>query len=734
MTKYRRKWKRYSDVQAEQEYHEARANYYYEVKKAKSNCWNNFLENASGKEIFKTFQYTKQNKIEKLPILQYQSENREVNAITFQKKCNAFLKTLFIKPPESTEPIWTNYQESDNWKWPEVTKDEIKAAIFTSSIKKAAGPDTISFLILQKIYAVLENRFYKLYKALIQFGYHPKCWKQAVGVILKKPNRKATIPKFYRVVSLLNCLGKVAEKIIAARLSYTAETSDLLHIDQIEGRRQKSAIDAVLSLIHDIQLAKHEKKITSVLFMNVKEVFDHVSANHLLKICQKLKLPKSLCFWIRSFLQNRKVQLRFDGNTQEMTDVNIGIPQGSPVSPILFLIYIRFLLSERSNTSERILSFVDDIGLAVSSKSIEENCQLLQKLAEDLLVEQSQNCMQFDVEKTELIHFHSKRFLDLKDERYSVKIGETVFQPKELVKYLGIWLDSKLSFKAHVEKKIALATKIFMQIERLSNTEKELSFQAMRQLYVACMSSVADYGVPVWWNNQKHLLEKFQKLQNKALRKILGVFKTSSISAMEIEASLPPAKVRFNKICKNYALRTLQMHEKHPIRLRVSSGYPPYVNEIELDWSQFLDWNETEERTRDYVQTDSDSELPSESPVTRRRKRRKISKKKQISQLFKITASIADLLLSLKTEEIYHNENEPWKESLNSLIDIKISELSKEEEAIQHKNQIQNLIKYQNVNNLIIYSDDSKCEKTGNLGAGVFYTKNFNMENSESQS
>ena len=65
--------------------------------------------------------------------------------------------------------------------------------------------------------------------------------------------------------------------------------------------------------------------------------------------------------------------------------------------------------------------------------------------------------MQFDVDKIELIHFHSKRSLDLKDELYLIKIGETVFQPKELIKYLGIWLDSKLTFKAHVEKKIALA-------------------------------------------------------------------------------------------------------------------------------------------------------------------------------------------------------------------------------------------------------------------------------------
>ena len=118
-----------------------------------------------------------------------------------------------------------------------MNKNEIKTAIFTSSIKKAAGPDIISFLIIQKIYQVLENRFYKLYKALIKSGYYFKCWKEAIGVILKKQNRKATIPKSYRVVSLLNCLGKVAEKIIATRLSYLAESTDLLDSNQMNDRR-----------------------------------------------------------------------------------------------------------------------------------------------------------------------------------------------------------------------------------------------------------------------------------------------------------------------------------------------------------------------------------------------------------------------------------------------------------------------------------------------------------------
>ena len=98
----------------------------------------------------------------------------------------------------------------------------------------------------------MENRFYKLYKALIKSGYHPKCWKEAIGVILKKQNRKATIPKSYKVVLLLNCLGKIAEKIIATRLSHLAESTNLLDSDQMGGRRQKSVINVILSLIHNI--------------------------------------------------------------------------------------------------------------------------------------------------------------------------------------------------------------------------------------------------------------------------------------------------------------------------------------------------------------------------------------------------------------------------------------------------------------------------------------------------
>ena len=164
------------------------------------------------------------------------------------------------------------------------------------------------------------------------------------------------------------------------------------------------------------------------------------------------------------------------------------------------------------------------------------------------------------------------------------------------------------------------------------------------------------------------------------------------------------------------------MHERHSIRLRVSSSFSSFFNEIKLDW------NETEDSQHSHVY----SELLTSS--SKRRKRRKISKKKQVSQLFRIIASIANLLPSLKTETISYKEDTPWKESLNSLININISELSKEKEAIQHKNLIQKLIKYQNINNIIIYSDDSKNEKTSNLDADIFYIKNFATKNFKSLS
>ena len=168
---------------------------------------------------------------------------------------------------------------------------------------------------------------------------------------------------------------------------------------------------------------------------------------------------------------------------------------------------------------------------------------------------------------------------------------------------------------------------------------------------------------------------------------MLNTFKIFPINTMELEASIPPLKVKFERIYKNYAWRILQMHENHPIRLRVSSGFPPHSNGVELDWEQFQDWNERENSQTDYIQVELDSDL-SPRPSRRRKRRKTRYKKKKVSQLFNLTTKIADLLPSLKIEKIQHEENAPWAKNLNSLINIHISKLNKQKETTQHKELI----------------------------------------------
>ena len=120
------------------------------------------------------------------------------------------------------------------------------------------------------------------------------------------------IPKAYRVISLLDYLGKISERILAQRLGYLAETIELLYPTQIGGRQRKSAIDTALLLIDYIKKARLKKYIAIALFLDIKGAFDHIARGQLLTILAKLRLPPSLISWVSSFLRNRTLRLSFN--------------------------------------------------------------------------------------------------------------------------------------------------------------------------------------------------------------------------------------------------------------------------------------------------------------------------------------------------------------------------------------------------------------------------------------
>ena len=218
-----------------------------------------------------------------------------------------------------------------------MTENELEKALFFCSTKKTSGSDRVFFLIIQKTYSTISKLFYQLYSKLIIVDFHSECWKESIDIVIRKLNKDDySNSESYRLISLLNCLGKLAEKIIAERLIYFAETADLLYFDQIDSRKQKSAIDAAISVLSDIEINKHKKKLISILFMNVKRVFSNVNKSQLLETCCNLKLPPACISWVHSFLHDRKILLAFDNEKMNHSvDFNTDISQESSVSFIL---------------------------------------------------------------------------------------------------------------------------------------------------------------------------------------------------------------------------------------------------------------------------------------------------------------------------------------------------------------------------------------------------------------
>src|SRR5437588_10303502 len=132
-----------------------------------------------------------------------------------------------------------------------------------------------------------------------------------------------------------------------------------------------------------------------------------------------------------------------------------------------------------------------------------------------------------------------------------------------------------------------------MALSRLGNTERGLSQSSLRQLYQSCITTVADFGAEVWWNQQKTHLSPFQKLQNMAMRKIAGAFKTTPIAALEAELGLPPADLRLDRIQRAFNARLFTLPEKHPLLPLCPDNFPKTLdNEREPTPETFTPWHD----------------------------------------------------------------------------------------------------------------------------------------------
>jgi len=206
----------------------------------------------------------------------------------------------------------------------------------------------------------------------------------------------------------------------------------------------------------------------------------------------------------------------------------------------------------------------------VKRKNIDKNVKTLKNAAKIAFTWTKKNAVQFNDSKSELIHFEShKTTLN----QMIILLYNMIIKLKICVWWLKVWLNWKLNFKVHVQTKIVTVTRMLHSLFKLMNSEWRLNVKSEKQLYLTCITSISDYDVEIWWNNQKSYLVKFRKLQNAALRKILSVFWTSSINAMQIEVEISSMKIQLNQKCKNYAIWIVELLKKHSIRKRTFIMY-----------------------------------------------------------------------------------------------------------------------------------------------------------------
>ena len=235
-----------------------------------------------------------------------------------------------------------------------------------------------------------------------------------------------------------------------------------------------SATDLVTAAVHDIEEAWTQGKIASILTLNVQGAFDSVLPGRLIHRLQEQRWPHNIQKWVASFLTDRSATLKLDGTMSDPLLLSCGLPQGSPASPVLFMLYIEPLF--RIGPLERHKSrfgYADDLCLLATSHSFSTNCDILENDYTELATWASSEGLTFDSGKSELLHLTRKRTsenppISLRSSPSTHRISPT--STKESLKWLGVHFDHRLSFTIHAKTMAAKAHPIASHIRSLSNT------------------------------------------------------------------------------------------------------------------------------------------------------------------------------------------------------------------------------------------------------------------------
>ncbi|QRW18672.1 Reverse transcriptase (RNA-dependent DNA polymerase) [Rhizoctonia solani] len=468
----------------------------------------------------------------------------------------------------------------------EISTDEIANAIKCTSNKSSPGAFGSNYRLLKWAFWCDTSIFVNLFNLCLRIGYHPSVLRNCVIAPIPKPRRQdMSLPKNYRPIALLETLSKLLEKVITTRITFEAGKHSLIPHSQFGGKDITSCTDAGLCMIHDIKTHWKSNHRVSLITLDVSGYFNNVDHRRLIYTLDRMGYPNQICNWLRSYLSHRTAQFRVDGHLcPPIALPPVGIPQGSPLSPILSSLYSTPLLIAAQDPHAQSFAYIDDFTILAWGKSHEYNVATMRRIATCVSHTASQLGLEFEIDKSDLIHFyrhsnHSSNpslHLTLNGKNYTIL-------PQGCIRWLGFYLDRKLTFKEHISNSTNKAKAIIAGLGMLANTQRGLTIKHARILYLTCVIPILTYGSPLWFlgRRQKSLLEPLRKVQNQGLRWLLGAFKTTPIPCLEHLASIPPIHITCQKLIMNYSakLRTIPKSSEVAKRLPASwDTHTPTLN------------------------------------------------------------------------------------------------------------------------------------------------------------
>lgn len=457
-------------------------------------------------------------------------------ASTDQEKAdilNNFFQSVFTVENDSNIPDPPLYEYKETVTDFEISVEKVRNLLLTLNTHKASGPDGLHPLFLSKAADALAYPFAKLFRTSLDEGKIPEEWRKAkICPIFKKGSK--LLANNYRPVSLTCIMCKLMETLIRERLMSHLKNNNLISEKQHGFVPGRSCVTQLLDVMDTGTQILDEGGSVDVIYMDFQKAFDSVPHHRLLVKVEAHGISGAVLTWIKDFLANRRQTVMVNSAESEDALVTSGIPQGSVLGPVLFVLYINDLPSVVTNQSRL---FADDTKVFTRSditgatESLQNDLTKLEEWSE-------QWQLKFHPQKCHVLKLGSKKSDGVYKMSGINEMGETtdlVLAECEFEKDLGVYIDNSLCFRQHVATSTTKANRMMGIIRRSFDF---LTVSMFLYLFKALVRPVLEYGHSVWQPHHKMLCQEVENVQRRAT-KLLPCLQNKSYSERLATLDLP---------------------------------------------------------------------------------------------------------------------------------------------------------------------------------------------------